>query len=505
MTDAVRDGLKVGWAQADITPDKRVFLAGQLCARISEGVMDPVTSTALAIDSAHDGQPEGTAVMVSCDLVGISDELRDAVRSCLKSELPQLDPRAVVLNATHTHTAPEARFRRRYIPESEFQNENTPPYGIELDAMDPARYVDWAAGQIAGAVKEAWEKRQPAGTAYGVGHAVVGRNRRLTYMDGTSHMYGNAGDPQFSHVEGHEDHTVYIMATYDNNRNLTGMVVNVPCPSQVSEHIYRISADYWHETRRELRRRFGDDIHILAQCAPAGDQSPHVLVGKRAEERMWRLKGRDAEQNMPREEIAQKIADAVGDVLPCAGKEIDWNPAFSHTSEIVDLPRRKLTQKDVDEVSREYDDLKKKYETLCDDIEKNPETRREKRWYTEVTGAFKRMKWLENVQRRFRLQQEHPDIPMELHVVRLGDIAFATNPFELYLDYGVRMRELSKATQTFLTQLAGPGSYLPSERTLAGGGYGSVPASTDIGPEGGEKLVEWTVRNINQTPATRWP
>ena len=29
-------------------------------------------------------------------------------------------------------------------------------------------------------------------------------------------------------------------------------------------------------------------------------------------------------------------------------------------------------------------------------------------------------------------------------------------------------------------------------------GYGSEPASTDIGPEGGDKLVRWTAATINQ-------
>ena len=33
----------IGWALADITPDKPVLLSGQFHARISEGIMDPVT------------------------------------------------------------------------------------------------------------------------------------------------------------------------------------------------------------------------------------------------------------------------------------------------------------------------------------------------------------------------------------------------------------------------------------------------------------------------------
>ncbi len=95
-------------------------------------------------------------------------------------------------------------------------------------------------------------------------------------------MYGNAGKPEFRNVEGYEDHSVYAMMTYDRKRNLTGIVVNVLCPSQVSEHICRISADYWHETREELRRRLGDDLYVLAQCAAAGDQSERVMIHRRA-------------------------------------------------------------------------------------------------------------------------------------------------------------------------------------------------------------------------------
>ena len=31
-----------GWAQADITPDKPIFISGQFHARVSEGVQDPL-------------------------------------------------------------------------------------------------------------------------------------------------------------------------------------------------------------------------------------------------------------------------------------------------------------------------------------------------------------------------------------------------------------------------------------------------------------------------------
>ena len=58
---------------------------------------------------------------------------------------------------------------------------------------------------------------------------------------------------------------------------------------------------------------------------------------------------------------------------------------------------------------------------------------------------------------RYMAQQkgEGTTYKMELHVLRLGDVAIATNPFELFLDYGVQIEARSPAMQTFLIQLAG--------------------------------------------------
>jgi len=505
---------KIGWAQADITPDQSVLLAGQFHARVSEGVMDPVTATALAVESVDDAGSRGQVVMVSCDLATVSDDLRDAVRARVRSRLDALDPCRMFLSATHTHSAPDARltpygmescgrdYKEGVLPERH-HSENQARFGmwpwLELDVMSPADYIEFAADRIADAIAEAWETRETAGISYGLGHAVVGRNRRLTYQDDTSQMYGKAGVAEFRHVEGYEDHSVYAMMTYDQAKSLTGIVVNVPCPSQVSEQIYQISADYWHETRMELRERFGKDIFVLAQCAPAGDQSPHVLIGKCAEERMWRLKGRDVAQNAPRAEIAFRIANALSDIVPHAEQEIEWHPEFAHRVETLNLPRRMISERDVAEAIEEARPFKDQFEKLMDEIESNPEVRKKPRWYKGVTMAYRRMERGERVRKRLELQRRDPNLPIETHVVRLGDIAFATNPFELYLDYAVRIRERSKATQTFLVQKAGcSGTYLPSERSVGHKGYGSVPASTNVGPDGGDKLVEWTVGAINQ-------
>jgi hypothetical protein len=88
-----------------------------------------------------------------------------------------------------------------------------------------------------------------------------------------------------------------------------------------------------------------------------------------------------------------------------------------------------------------------------------------------------------------------------MHILRLGEIAFATNPFELYLDFGIQIKVKSPALQTFIVLLAGPGTYVPSQRAAKGGGYGAVPASNPVGPEGGRILADRTVEKIREF----WP
>jgi hypothetical protein len=92
-----------------------------------------------------------------------------------------------------------------------------------------------------------------------------------------------------------------------------------------------------------------------------------------------------------------------------------------------------------------------------------------------------------------------PSTPIEMHVLRIGEAVLATNPFELYLDYGLRIKARSPAVQTFIAQLtAGCGWYLPTERATHGGHYGAHPVVAPVGPEGGQLLVEETLATIRQ-------
>ena len=85
-----------------------------------------------------------------------------------------------------------------------------------------------------------------------------------------------------------------------------------------------------------------------------------------------------------------------------------------------------------------------------------------------------------------------------MHVLRLGDVAIAANEFELFTDDGVQIKARSPAVQTFVIQLTGSAGYLPSQRTMRGGGYGVVVPSSRVGPAGGQVLVDQAVEAIRE-------
>lgn len=472
--------IRIGWAEVDITPEEfPVNITGQFYARISEGVADPLKATALAIESGDEH-----VVFVGVDTVGISNTLRDAIRAQIHET--GLDPQKVIFNATHTHEAPASRLPQdEGIPDSDFKKD-----GVDLGVRPAEEYIAFAAKRIADAVGKAWRGRTDGGIAYGQDYAVVGRNRRWVDKEGRGFMYrlNETTADSFDHIEGYEDHSLNLLATYDANNKLTGLIVNIPSPSQETENLFEISADFWHETRRELRERFGKNIFILPQCSAAGDLTSHLLYDTKAHKRMLELKGMSA-----REEIAQRIADAVGRIVPYLPPTIDKSPSLHHHYETLQLPLNKLSEADVADARENMEKYLAQYKEELQKILDNPDLKKEPRWYVPLTAASRRSRWYGGVIERFNQAKTNPHYPAEIHVLRLGDIAFASNPFEYYLDYGVQIKVKSPAIQTFLVQLAGRGTYVPSQRAASVGAYGAVPASNPVGPEGGQILADKTV------------
>lgn len=453
--------LHVGGATISITPDEPVAISGQFATRIARTVETPVTATALALESREGDKVIDQTIMVSCDLVAIRKGIPEMVRQRLKERLPDFDGSKLVMNATHTHTAPVMREGIYELPAE----------GV----MQPTEYVEFLADRVADAAVNAWQARRAGSAGWGLGHAVVAQNRRSTYADGTAAMYGATNKPDFRGIEGYEDHGVEVLCFWDDQEKLIATAINVACPSQEVESGMAINADFWHPIRETLRAKYGADLHVLAWTGAAGDQSPHLMYSKPAEERMRKLRG------LTRlEELSGRVVAAWEEAYAGASQERHADLPLVHKVQTIELPERIVTREESFALQAKVNDLST-----------DPKQKR-------------RMLWHQAALERYERQQagEIEPYEMELHTIRLGDIAIATNDFELFTDYGIQMKARSPALQTFVIQLAGPGTYLPSERAARGGGYSAIVESNAVGPEGGQVLVEKTIEAINALWAT---
>ena len=448
--------LHVGAATIDITPDQPVALDGQRNVRISKKVDTHLFATALAIESREGDRVLDQVVFVSCDLVAIRQGILAKVREKIGDRLPGVDLKKIFLNATHTHTAPVTVEGRYALPET----------GI----MQPAAYAEWMTARIADGIIEAWQKRQPGKVAWGQSQAVIAQNRRPYYADGTAVMYGNPDSPNFRGIESYENHNIEVLYFWDAADKLMATIVNVPCPSQEVGGNSTVHADFWDPVRSRLRDKHGKDLHVLAWTGAGGDVTPRLAYGSAADERMRKLRG-----NLSRlDELARRVANAWEEALDGARNDIQSDVVLQHQVQDIELPYRKVTILErsaaMTEAAKFKDDPKQQWNYL----------------------------WNQRVVDRFTAQQEGTLQPflMELHTLRLGDVAIASNEFELYTDFGVQMKARSPAVQTFVIQLAGSAGYLPTERAMKNGGYGAVIQSGQIGPDGGQLLVEKTVESL---------
>ncbi|MCP4782519.1 MAG: hypothetical protein GY903_15465 [Fuerstiella sp.] len=452
--------LHIGSATASITPDRPVALNGQMATRISRKVTAPVTASALALESREGEKSLAAAIMVSCDICLVRGGVLEMVRERVQQQLPDFDTSKLILNATHTHTAPVLTEGIYRLPED----------GI----MRPTEYAAFFADRAAEAAVSAWNSRQTGSVGWGMAHAVVAYNRRTVFADGHATMYGSTSAPDFRAVEGYEDHGVEVLFFWDDSQKLTATAINVACPSQEVESDSTVNADFWHQVRTALQAKYGKDLVVLAWTGAAGDQSPHLRFRKQAEDRMRKLRGLSR-----LDEISRRLVRAWEEAHAGARQERHSDAPLVHVVKNIKLPLRQITEAEITEIKGKLAVARS-----------NPQAFRREVWFQDAVNRYEQ-----------QLTGEAEPYQMELHALRLGDIAIATNDFELYTQYGIQMKARSPALQTFVIQLAGPGTYVPTVEAALGGGYSAIVESNVVGAEGGQVLTEETIQVLNSL----WP
>ena len=494
----------IGWAEESLVPKKKVSLAGQFYERISEAVESEICATAMAVES-----DEEQMILVSVDMEGFPEALVNLAREKFAKLTKEIDPRKLIISATHTHAAmrvagrgsaksksgqmvdARAAMLEEFLPKDKLYVANVTS---DDSILTPEEGTQLVTEKIALAAHRAWENRKESYYTNEFGRAAVGMCRRVCYDDGSAQMWGDTNTANFVSMEGGSDSGIELIYTFDADKKLTGIVANIACPAQILEQRNFISADYWGRTKAILREKLGEHIYLLGLCGAAGDQCPRDLV------RWVDPETPINDPNVKREHVIKRKADpSMYDISGCnkVGKRIaneiisvyeeitdlKEEAVFKHKIIDLDLPLRRVTMRDYDNAVRE----------IAYYIEKN----KDKEAFNYEDSA--RLHVHIGTIQRYRDQQFKNIVTAETHIIRFGDISISTSPFELFLDYGNVIKARSLSEQTFIIQLCCGGlGYLPTEKAEKGGHYSAYISSGHVGHEGGDLLVRKTVEEINE-------
>jgi neutral ceramidase len=424
--------MRVGTAWEDITPDQPLPLLGQHYVRQGQYARDPLTVNAVVLDDTVQ-----RLALVSVDVCFLPDALvRTLQQACAATAGVAAD--AVVIAATHTHVAPHT---------------TQTPYGSP-DPTFIARLTEATARSVQRAIVSLEECELFAGTGY-LEH--LGWNRRGMRRDGTCQMYYGSYEADFAGSEGPRDGELGVVFARRPDGQVKAVIPSFSThPTCLAEESF-YSADLPGEVRRVLRAALGADVGIVYLTGAAGNTAPAVLENNPQNVQPWH-----GEQGLVRSGLY--LGGEILKVMAAQAQPIP-NSVLRHEHAQIAIPMRPWNS---------LADL-----SWTDVANFVPEARAR---YEQNRAAWPRL-----------LQEDNP-VQTHIHVVRLGDVALCCNPAELFVEFGLAIKQRSPARMTLISELSdGYIGYVPTPEAIRHGGYSALREDhTRLVPDAGWTIVDTT-------------
>ncbi|MDE2817644.1 MAG: hypothetical protein OXM03_07885 [Chloroflexota bacterium] len=247
--------LQAGAATANITPWLGIEVPGSHRTRYAEGVDDELLAKALVIDNG-----DMRIALITCDLIVMPQGMADRAKERIAARC-DIPPENVMINATHTHTAA----------------------GVAdlLGTGEDKAYVEWAPLKMADAVEVATHRMQAARIGFATAHEDrISFNRRWHMRDGTVRMNPGAGNPDLVKPTYPKDPEVTMLYVEGADGRPIAAVSNFVLHYVGTDNGLAISADYFGHFHRLIQRYLDPQCVGMVWNGTSGDINNNDYSGK---------------------------------------------------------------------------------------------------------------------------------------------------------------------------------------------------------------------------------
>jgi neutral ceramidase len=443
--DRNKSFLLIGIAEVNYTPEIGLDLVGNYRGNdyASRGIHDSLFARAIVASNSRGDK----AAILSIDICSITKAPVEMMRTYIASRTT-IKPENIMIHATHTHSGP----------------------GSDLSKPKTKEYLTRAAE----AVIIADEKLQPTNIAVGRSKEDrVSFNRRLKCVDGTTHMCWEKLRPGFVIGPLGPTDPELITISLRQRGKPTGVLVNFGChPTTLTGNNWLYSADYPGYISESIRRVKGEDYLPIFLNGPCGNVTQVD----------YRIGFPDTYQE------CQRIGYILGvtSLEAIKNEETISGDIVAVSKELVPLKRLTISE---DQLQWAKAVMKK--------IEKEgmPPLQAD-----GIPDAEFAQKWIKMYQTQNQIDS------LEVMVIRIGNVAFAGLPGEVFCEFGIDIKRESPFKNTIVMGLTNDDrDYFPTNISFTQGpkgftpmitGYETTPGSTlyDIGA--GEKLAASAISQL---------
>lgn len=432
--------MKCGMHEIDITPPSGSTIPGYFFDRKATGIKDRLYAKALVVEAT-----EGIVAIIALDCIDLNGAIVAGIREKV-SEVTTIPHACIMVSATHTHTGP-------------------PVIGTSFYEADD-QYIAWMTQQAADAAIAAYRQRRRARIGFGSGaEPDIAFNRRFYMKDGTVQTNPGIGNPSIDRPTGPIDPQVFVMRIDDEQGSPIGVLTNYACHTDVVGGT-EFSADYPGELSRRLKQELGDEVVSLFLMGASGNiNHANAMEGTEADyaptlvhyKKMGRILAWEVLK--AREKIATSPSE-----LPLAVRQTVFPVPYRFPSEMDRQAVQQIQQGN---------------------------------WPQAIKDNFAQEL------REAANAEDTSFVEVEIQVVTLGELAIVGLPGELFVEFGLEIKEKSPFPFTIVNELCNGSAtgYFCTRIAYAQGGYEPIiTGRSRLAIDAGEMFVRQSLKLL-QDPA----